>query len=104
MSSPKIILIHETARESWSRDFGSAAVIVGLWSLGWFADSASLEWVGVILALLIIASKAQAKISGESESMSPDEAREWLDRNHPPQPVSSPPSPQERPRKKGRAA
>lgn len=79
-----IAFIHETARESLARDLGTGTMIVALWSLGAYADSAALEWCGVAMGLILISIKATAKLKGRIDSrMTPDQARKWLDENFP---------------------
>ncbi len=82
---PKIILIRERLRESLAKDAGGAVTIVALWSLGYFAESAALQWAGVIIAFMWISVKAlqRVKPAQDRNMMTPDQARKWLDVNFP---------------------
>ena len=81
-----IALIHETLRESVARDVSTVAIFVGMWSLGHFAESAALEWAGVLLAATVVFVRALAVFRGNMDRrMTPDEARAWLDRKFPPE-------------------
>mgnify|MGYP000044169705 CR=1 FL=1 len=81
-----IALIHETWRESAARDLTTAAIFLGLWSVGHFAGSAALEWVGVFFGGLSILARVLAVFKRSVDTrMTPDEAREWLDTKFPPE-------------------
>ena len=78
------VLLHETVRESWLRDLGSFCSVTALWSMGYFAESPALQWVGVILALVLIWSRAANKMRKTMKfRMTPDEARRFLDEQYP---------------------
>lgn len=79
----KLILIHETIRQSYARDIGTFSTIVGLWSLGYFAGSPALEWVGVIMGIIAIFSRAASMMRNDKVRMTPAQARAWLDANFP---------------------
>lgn len=79
-----VAFIHETVRESIARDLSTVAIFVGLWSLGHYADSAALEWAGVVLAFIVVFGRAMAVFKGTMDKrMTPDQARAWLDKNFP---------------------
>lgn len=80
-----IALIHETLGQSIARDLSTAATFIGLWSLGYYAGSAALEWVGVVIAGFILLSRAVLILKGTVDKrMTPEQAREWLDKHFPP--------------------
>lgn len=81
---PRIVLITETRREHIARDLSTVAIFILLWSLGHYAESAALEWAGVMCAFFILFHLAGELIRGQSKnSMTPDEARAWLDEEFP---------------------
>lgn len=84
--TPRVILIRERLGESIASDLWTFMTIGGLWSLGYFAGSAALEWVGVIMGLVFIIGRGASKVSGKSNFMTPDQARAWLDSEFPPDP------------------
>lgn len=79
-----IALIHETWRESFARDLGTVASFLALWSVGHFADSAALEWVGVFLGAMFLFFRVKRILRKTiGDRMTPDQARAWLDKNFP---------------------
>lgn len=79
-----VALIHETWRESAARDLTTVAVFVMLWLLGHFANSAALEWVGVLFGLVFLFIRVLNFFKGTMDKrMTPDEARAWLDEKFP---------------------
>lgn len=84
MEKTHVVYLHETARESWARDAGTFVMIVALWSLGWFADSNALMWVGVLMGLVFIFFRAVYRArSALKTRMTPTEARAWLETHFP---------------------
>lgn len=76
--------IIENWRQSAARDMTTAAIFLFLWSIGHFANSSALEWIGVVLGGLFTFVRVLAVMRGAMESrMTPDEARAWLDKNFP---------------------
>lgn len=82
MKKTHIIYLHETFRESITRDIGTALTFVALAAFGYFIESASLEWAGIFIAGYITLSSTLSTLKGESK-MTPGQAREWLDKNFP---------------------
>lgn len=79
-----VALIHETWRQSLARDLSTVATFLFLWSIGYMAGSSALEWVGAVLGCLILVSRAVALLKDMMDKrMTPQEAREWLNRNFP---------------------
>ncbi len=79
-----VALLHETWRQSAARDLTTAATFVGLWSLGHWAGSSALEWVGVIIGFLALFARVDRLLRGAmNKRMTPQQAREWLDREFP---------------------
>jgi len=84
MDKTHIAYIHETWRESFARDFGTVASFLALWSAGHFAESAALEWVGVVLGCLFLFGRGVHILRKTMDRrMTPDQARAWLDKNFP---------------------
>lgn len=82
MEQPKVIIIVETVRQSWARDFGTFALVLSLWLIGHLADSAALEWLGIVAAIAITVSKAVSLVKREGKVFTPQQAREWLDQTY----------------------
>ena len=79
-----IFYLHETVGQSYARDAGTFTLILALWSIGHFAQSGALEWIGVLLALLVICGRLVAILKKSAKQrMTPAEARKWLDENFP---------------------
>lgn len=79
-----IALITESWRESFARDLTTASTFVLLWSIGHFADSAALEWVGVSLGFMMLFTRLLGLLKTNMDNrMTPDEARAWLDKHFP---------------------
>ena len=54
------------------------------WSIGWFADSAALQWVGAVLGLFLLGAKGIALLKEaerQTSFTSPEAAKAWLDRH-----------------------
>lgn len=79
MTDPKIILIHETWAEGAARDLTTFATVITFWSVGWFAESPALEWLGVACAVWFTFARAVRLLKKQKGGMTPDEARAWLD-------------------------
>ena len=79
----EIVIIRETLRDSIASDLCTFSMIVGCWSLGHFAESAALEWIGVLMGGFMVVVKGIVKLSGKSARKTPEEAREWLNVNYP---------------------
>lgn len=47
-----IILIKETAIQSWLRDASTFALFAGLIGLGWLIDSSAMQWMGAVVAFI----------------------------------------------------
>lgn len=56
----EIIILHETALQSWMRDASSVVMFVALIGIGVYLDSSAMQWVGAILGFLTIIGKASA--------------------------------------------
>ena len=80
-----VIMVTETWLESFARDFTTLAIFLAMWSVGYYAESPALQWAGVMLAMIVTFSRAMTLVKGKMQDsrMTPDEAREWLDRNFP---------------------
>ncbi len=84
MEKTHIVLLHETWEQSAASDLITLATFVALWSLGYFADSAALEWIGVLLGLVFLWLRVMRFLKRSTANrMTPDQARAWLDRRFP---------------------
>lgn len=74
---PEVILIRESAVQSWLKDAGTYAMFVGLTGTGWLLDSAAMQWAGLIVAFLAVLYQS----GGEERrcTMTIDQARKRLD-------------------------
>lgn len=70
-----VILVHETALNSWMRDASTFALFSGLIGIGVVLDSSALQWCGAIIAFITIGMRG----SGKAPRMSIAEARAKLD-------------------------
>lgn len=77
MTKPEVIIIHETVAQAWMRDASMVAAVVALIGIGVFLKSPAMQWVGAILAFVLIVATA-VRFSGESK-MTVSEARQRLD-------------------------
>lgn len=81
---PEVIFIYETVAQAMARDASVFVTIIALWSIGHWAGSAALEWVGVIIALLVVMARAVRFMERKTKGkMTPREARRWLDEHFP---------------------
>lgn len=48
-----IILLHETALQSWLRDASSYCLIVAVIGTGWAMGSSAMQWLGFVLLCLM---------------------------------------------------
>lgn len=70
-----IILVHETAMQSWARDGGTFLLFIALIGIGILANSAAMQWMGAIMAFITTIIRS----SGKVERLSIAEARAKLD-------------------------
>jgi len=59
MSEREVILIHETVLQSWVKDIVSFVSLAGIIGLGWWLDSAAMQWAGFILFALSVMGRAR---------------------------------------------
>jgi hypothetical protein len=79
-----VALIHETWRESAARDLTTIVCFLLLWSVGHWASSAALEWVGVAIGGLFLFTRCCVYLKKSVDTrMTPKQARLWLDFNFP---------------------
>lgn len=78
MTQPEIIVVHETMAKGIVRDATSFATVFAMCGVGIFLESAAMQWVGGILALLVIFSQA-SRVSGKNNRMTIAQARARLD-------------------------
>lgn len=77
----RVIFIDQKPRDRWLRTAAVYAFVIALWSMGRFVGSPALEWIGVVIALVVLAATLMAKAwNAQKNSMTPAEAREWLRR------------------------
>lgn len=55
------IVLHETVVQSWARDAGSFAMIVGAIGVGVALDSSAMQWVGAVCAFFALIGRASGK-------------------------------------------
>lgn len=74
---PEVIVLYETALQSWLRDASSVAMFVALIGIGVLLDSSAMQWIGAIIGFLAIFTRA----SGASRKcrMTLDQARKRID-------------------------
>lgn len=59
MSDKKeVIILYETALQSWIRDASSAVMFIALIGIGVLLESSAMQWVGALLGFLVIIGKA----------------------------------------------
>lgn len=68
------IMVHETTLQSWARDASTFALFVSLIGVGIMLDSSAMQWMGAIIAFIVILSKA----NGKMKRMTRDEAMAFL--------------------------
>lgn len=74
-----IIILHETLWQSVVRDtytFGALAAVVGL---GVYLESAALQWIGGIIWMMWLLSRAARLAGDKSSRLTVEEARRKLD-------------------------
>lgn len=71
----EIMLVHETVLQSWARDASTFALIIAIMSIGIFAGSSAMQWLGAIVAFITMTVRA----SGRVPRLSISEARKRLD-------------------------
>lgn len=54
----RILIIHEAVRDSWLKDAGTFAMVLALIGIGIALDSAAMQWVGAIMAILAVMHRA----------------------------------------------
>ena len=75
--SNEVIILHETALQSWARGASSVVMFIALIGIGVYLDSSAMQWVGAILGFLVIIGKT---ISHQNRSkMTVEQARKRLD-------------------------
>lgn len=73
----EVIILHETALQSWIRDASSAVMFIALIGIGVYLESSAMQWVGAVLGFLTIIGKA---INHHNQSkMTVEQARKKLD-------------------------
>jgi hypothetical protein len=74
---PEVILLHETATQSWLRDASSVAMFVALIGIGVYLESSAMQWVGALVGFLAIIGKV-ARVGKDNRYTIP-KARARLD-------------------------
>ena len=85
MTEATIIFIREKEGSLFVRRLGLVCIIVGFWSLGYYAGSPALEWAGVVFGIITVFAFAAAFHNSAKERgrMTAAEARAWLDQEFP---------------------
>ncbi len=73
----EVILLHETALQSWLRDASSVAMFVGLIGIGVYLESSAMQWVGALVGFVVIIGKV-ARV-GKDNRFTISDARKRLD-------------------------
>lgn len=71
----QIIILHESVAQSWARDASSLVMAVAMIGIGVWLESSAMQWIGGIVWLLVLMSKA----SGVAKKMTIGQARQKLD-------------------------
>ncbi|MCM2293061.1 hypothetical protein NAC44_12085 [Allorhizobium sp. BGMRC 0089] len=53
----EFIVIHETVLQSWARDASTFMLFAGLIGLGVIAESAAMQWAGMLVAIVVFVSR-----------------------------------------------
>lgn len=77
MADRQIMIIKESARESWLRDTSSVVSFVALIGIGIVLDSSAMQWVGAILGFIVILDRANRLFKNNRFTI--EEARKRLD-------------------------
>lgn len=72
---PTIIILHESMWQSLLSDAGTFAMCAALIAPGIWLDSAAMQWIGAIMFMIAVLSKASMK--GKRKTLA--EARAFLD-------------------------
>lgn len=57
MKGKEILIIHETVLGSWMRDAGSYLLLLGSVGTGVYLESAALQWIGGLMAIVWMIAK-----------------------------------------------
>lgn len=76
-NSPTLILIRESAKESWLRDMSTLATFLSLIGIGVFLDSGAMQWIGAVIGFLSIGGRASGV--RKQATMTIEQARAKLD-------------------------
>lgn len=71
----QVIILHESVAQSWARDASSFVMAMGMMGVGVWLGSSAMQWIGGLLWLLALATKA----SSMAKRMTVAEARQRLD-------------------------
>jgi hypothetical protein len=77
MADRQIMIIKESARESWLRDTSSVVSFIALIGIGIVLDSSAMQWVGAILGFIVILERSNRLF--KSNRFTIEEARKRLD-------------------------
>lgn len=72
-----VILVHETAMQSWLKDAGTFAMFASMIGLGWAIDSVVMQVIGAIVAMASISIVSIRRTVGKTYTVA--EARKRLD-------------------------
>jgi hypothetical protein len=59
MSSETILVIHETSLKATLRDASTFITTAAIIGLGWALDSSAMQWLGAVVAFLIMLNRAR---------------------------------------------
>lgn len=72
----EIIILRESAAESWLSDIGTALAIVAVIGTGWWLGSEAMQWAGFLMLVVGVL----AFRSGRRDRLTPQEAADRLAR------------------------
>lgn len=78
MNKTEVIILHETAGQSWKRDTSTLVMFVSLIGIGVYLESPAMQWMGAIIGFITICSRSMRMI--KDNRMTIEQARALLDK------------------------
>ncbi len=76
----KIIIVAETAMQSWLRDASTLAMFLALIGFGVWLDSSAMQWAGFFVGVIVLLGRIGRNTKEVATCYSFEEAREALER------------------------